>query len=328
MLYTEAAPGIYRISVPLPNNPLKAVNSYFIPPQGGMRGLLVDTGFKAPESREVLTAALAELDADMEQTDIFVTHSHSDHAGLSVVVAGESTRIFVSEADHERLTVAGSDRIWESRFRYYLREGFPEDVIDANIRNNPVRVYAPGDSPKYTSLREGDVLTVPGYTFACVLTPGHSPGHMCLYDREKKLMFVGDHVLFDITPNITSWIGFENALGQYLNSLRKVDRYDVALALPGHRQTGDFHGRIAEIIRHHEVRLAETLRLVGENPGLPAYSLAGKMTWRMRYSTWEDFPPNQKWFAVGETIAHLEYLLAEDKITREVRDGVHVYYAK
>ena len=328
MLYTEAYPGIYCVSVPLPGNPLKAVNSYFIPPKGGMRGLLVDTGFKAPESCEVLTAALNELDADMENTDIFLTHSHSDHAGLSVVVVGENSKIFVSEADHERLTYAGSDRIWESRFSYYLREGFPENVIASNIRNNPVRIYAPGDSPKYTSLNEGSFIRAGEFEFECILTPGHSPGHMCLYDRSRKLMLVGDHVLFDITPNITSWIGFENSLGQYINSLKKIDAYDVETALPGHRKSGDFHARIAEIIKHHEVRLAETLRLVGENPGLPAYELAGKMTWRMRYSTWEDFPPNQKWFAVGETIAHLEYLLAENRIFREVENGIHVYFKK
>ena len=176
-MYKEVYPGIFRVSVPLPGNPLKAVNSYFIPPKGGVKGLIVDTGFKEPEGQKVLTEALAEMGADLENTDIFLTHSHSDHSGLSVLIARENTKIYASAEDHLRLTVAGSDEIWESRFRYYTREGFPEDVIISNIRNNPVRIYAPGDSEKYTSMYEGDVIRAGDFKFECVLTPGHSPGH-------------------------------------------------------------------------------------------------------------------------------------------------------
>ena len=42
----------------------------------------------------------------------------------------------------------------------------------------------------------------------------------------------------------------------------------------------------------------------------------------------DDFPVMQKWFASGETIAHLRYLEDKDMITRELRDGIIFYSTK
>jgi glyoxylase-like metal-dependent hydrolase (beta-lactamase superfamily II) len=76
---SEAAPGIFRIRVPLPKNPLKELNAYFVRALSGGRNLLIDTGFNRVECEEVLRGALNELDANMKNTDIFITHMHSDH---------------------------------------------------------------------------------------------------------------------------------------------------------------------------------------------------------------------------------------------------------
>ena len=142
-------------------------------------------------------------------------------------------------------------------------------------------------------------------------------------------MFTGDHVLFDITPNITAWIQMKDALGTYLDSLRKIDAYDVRLALPGHRKTGDFHQRIAQLLEHHHRRLDEALSVVKAHPGRPAYDIAGHMTWKIRANSWQDFPVAQKWFAVGECMSHLDYLTAICALkqvlsVRETRDLLQV----
>ena len=72
------------------------------------------------------------------------------------------------------------------------------------------------------------MLEYGGYHFQPILTPGHTPGHMCLYDAEKKVLFCGDHILGTITPNICIELGVENPLEDYLNSLKKIDALDVA----------------------------------------------------------------------------------------------------
>lgn len=61
-------------------------------------------------------------------------------------------------------------------------------------------------------------------------------------------MFTADHILFDITPNITMWPNMENALGSYLNSLKKFREIPVRQSLPGHREAGDYMGRIDELL--------------------------------------------------------------------------------
>lgn len=120
--------------------------------------------------------------------------------------------------------------------------------------------------------------------------------------------------MFDITPNITGWRELDDALGSYLSSLRAIDKYDVRLALPGHRETGDFHQRIANLLGHHEARLEESLKVCRENPGATSYELAGKMNWKIRCNSWEDFPLGQKWFAVGEAYSHLRHLETLGKV--------------
>lgn len=48
----------------------------------------------------------------------------------------------------------------------------------------------------------------------CVATPGHSPDHVSLYEANNKILVAGDHILFDITPNIAYWMQMEDALIQ------------------------------------------------------------------------------------------------------------------
>ena len=78
---TEVMKDIFRLEVPLPKSPLKALNSYLI--RGKDRSLLIDTGFNRPECGEALRKELEALNVRMEETDIYLTHLHSDHTGLA-----------------------------------------------------------------------------------------------------------------------------------------------------------------------------------------------------------------------------------------------------
>ena len=162
------------------------------------------------------------------------------------------------------------------------------------------------------------MLCYGGYELRCLATPGHTPGHLCLFDEKRKLIFLGDHVLFDISPNICAWNGVPDSLGDYLRSLELMKSLDIETALPAHRARGELtlSERAQQLIEHHRLRLNEAERLVHEHPGITAYELAGLMTWRIRAKNWADFPPSQKGFAFGETLAHLDTLLASGAIER------------
>jgi glyoxylase-like metal-dependent hydrolase (beta-lactamase superfamily II) len=76
----EIAKSLYKIEVPLPNNPLKSINSYIIKDQS--RNLIIDTGLNLPECKDVLLSAIERLHLDLNKTDFFITHLHADHLEL------------------------------------------------------------------------------------------------------------------------------------------------------------------------------------------------------------------------------------------------------
>lgn len=77
----------------------------------------------------------------------------------------------------------------------------------------------------------------------------------------------------------------------------------------------DMYGRIRELIKHHEERLAEALYILG-NEWKTAYMVARDMTWEIDCKNWNEFPKPQQWFATGEAIAHLQYLHYQGKALR------------
>jgi glyoxylase-like metal-dependent hydrolase (beta-lactamase superfamily II) len=191
----------------------------------------------------------------------------------------------------------------------HLKYGFPEAELRSVMENHPGYRYGPSIPLAFCALRDGEKIEAGNYTFRCTETRGHSPGHMCLYEERSKILISGDHILFGITPSITQWLELHNSLGEYLTSLKKVYALDVELVLPGHNSIMNSHRkRIKELRQHHKRRLDELLHALrlGEKT---AWEVAPFLSWDIEVSTWEDFPPIQKWFALGETVAHLQYLV-------------------
>jgi len=324
----EVAKNIYRIGVPLPGNPLKELNSYFI--RGGDSDLLIDTGFRMEECETALRRGLEELGYAPERLDVLATHLHSDHAGMVDLFVGPGRRVYMSGADLDYQQDIMLRDVRKRGNRRFLEEGFPPEQLEAAGKANPAwqkAFPALAIDGRFHGLEDGNVLTVGEYDLKVLSVPGHTPGNIMLWAEKQGIMFTGDHVLFDITPNITAWMGMEDALGDYLDSLRRVREYPVELALPGHRKSGDYKARIDRLLRHHEARLAETLDIITRTPGLNGYEIAGRMTWQIRADSWDTFPVVQKWFAVGECMSHLDYLRRRGKVGREMVDGCWRYSA-
>ena len=80
--------------------------------------------------------------------------------------------------------------------------------------------------------------------------------------------------------------------------------------------------RVDALLEHHARRLDELTAILRARPGSTAYEAAAHMTWNIRSRSWDDFPLAQKWFAVGECIAHLDHLRRQGRLQREQQDGV------
>jgi glyoxylase-like metal-dependent hydrolase (beta-lactamase superfamily II) len=304
----QIKPNLYRIEVPLPDNPLRSINSYVV--KGPARNLVIDTGMMRPECEQALRAGLDELDADLAVTDFFITHLHSDHMGMVGELATDTSTIYFNRPDGELIEAGRKDPkgFMKKMIDHAKRGGFPDDEVEESLRKHPGMKYSPPKYPPFQFLGDGDALEMGDYRFDVVWTPGHTPGHLCLYEPSLKILLSGDHVLGDITPNITVWREEDDSLGDYLESLDKVAKLDVELVLPGHRTSfTDCRGRIAELKEHHKDRLAEVLEII-DGGSRTVYEIASKMTWDIKVKTWDDFPVVQKWFAVSEAAAHLRHL--------------------
>ena len=321
----QIAEDLWRLDIPLVGNPLKNLNSYLITDQ---RSLLIDTGFRQEPCREAMERQLAEVGVDRDRLDIFLTHLHSDHTGLAPDLIRPGCRIYIGAVDERWMEGYRNEGVWRAMYAEYVQEGFSREEIAALWESNPAQNAGPAAYDGYAALKDGDTLVCGGHTFQCILTPGHTPGHLCLYEPERRWLFSGDHVLFHITPNICRWSGVKDSLGDYLESLKRVRDLPVELLLPAHRaETGELAARVDALTAHHTRRVENAWETVRREPGLTAYEIAGRMAWSIRCRNWEEFPLTQKFFAVGEALAHLDYLTVRGRAVRGWDGARYRYFA-
>jgi glyoxylase-like metal-dependent hydrolase (beta-lactamase superfamily II) len=317
----EIMPNLFRIKIPLPESPLKYLNSYVI--RDTERNLIIDTGLNRKECLDAMLSGLKKLGVQLERSDIFITHLHADHFGLVAKLASDSTDILFSRPEKELME---SWEGFDAMIRYAGANGFPEEQLKSALDKHPGNKYGTDWIPELKVLEDDDTVDVGDYHFKCVATPGHTMGHICLYEPAKKFLIAGDHILIDITPNIQCWSDKQNPLKHYLKSLDKVFKLDIDLVLPGHRRLiKDHHARIDELKAHHKNRLNEVLDIL-KTPDQHAFQIASQMTWDLAAESWNHFPVMQKWFATGEALSHLRFLEEEGKVGRKTEGGLTLFY--
>jgi len=320
----QVYPHIYRVEIPLPGNPLKAIHVHLI--RGDGRNLIIDTGFSLQEGKTAILQALSELKMSLAETELLITHLHSDHCGLAADFAAGGMTVWAGAVDGALINAMATEAYWERFISLNILMGLSEDHI--TYQEHPGYKYCPKEPVAFRLLREGDVLDLGKFRFSVLDVPGHTPGHIALYEPDKRLLFSGDHILDRITPNIAFW-GFEqDILAVYLQSLEKVRRLPVELCFPAHRNLlTDPVRRIDELKTHHVKRLTEILCILSEGPRTVRQTAAA-MHWDLRISDWESFPANQKWFAAGEALSHLEHLRATGRAERTETEGVLLYQVR
>ncbi len=301
-------PGLWSIPVPIPNNPLRYVLVYAFETEQGP--YLVDAGWNTDEAYDTLVAGLADAGfAIGDVQGVLVTHIHPDHYGLAGRVR-EASGAWVGLHPADAALI--EDRYDEpadllERIGAMLRRDGapPEELSSLQNASMPIRSWVWAVTPDIL-IEDGDRPEVPGWDLTALWTPGHSPGHLCLYEANLRLMLSGDHVLPRITPNISFHPqAGPDPLGDFLASLDKVARYRVDEVLPAHEHRfTDLGGRVAELKEHHQARFDEVIEAI-RGGSTSAWDIASLMTWSR---PWEQIQGWMRRAAVGETLAHLQYL--------------------
>ena len=210
--------------------------------------MLFDTGMHEPGSLAHLERALDQVNLRLEHVRLIVcTHAHSDHYGQAATIQQAADCELWMHPNHAHMTEAAQDpdAALERRIEVARQSGIPEE---------PLRRYAEqrkGQGFGIAELVEPDRDLLPGVTIGTDLgewtvheTPGHAPSHICLFQRERRLLISGDHVLGRISLYYDyGWT--PDPVGEFLHSLDVVDELDARLALSGHgRPFVDVHGHI------------------------------------------------------------------------------------
>jgi glyoxylase-like metal-dependent hydrolase (beta-lactamase superfamily II) len=271
----QVRPGLWSIPVPIPNNPLRYVLVYAFELDSGLT--IVDAGWNTDDAWSALNAGLVEAGGSISDVQsVLVTHIHPDHYGLAGRVRDESGAWIGLHPDDAAMLqgrYVDVDELLGKMHDLLEFAGVPETTLpDLNMASMMIRDQVAMAEPD-VFFEDGEEVDVPGWDLRTVWTPGHSPGHVCFYSEQHRLLLSGDHVLPRITPNIgvhTQQI--PNPLGDFLESLLKVQNLDVEEVLPAHEyRFSGLKGRLDEIIVHHAERLAEIELLLTKNPGMTAW---------------------------------------------------------
>jgi glyoxylase-like metal-dependent hydrolase (beta-lactamase superfamily II) len=317
-LTEQVRPGLWSIPVPIPNNPLRYVLVYALELDSGVA--IVDAGWNTEDAFSALCHGLEEAGGSLSDVQaVLVTHIHPDHYGLAGRVRQESGAWIGLHPDDAAMLQARyieTDDLL-AHMRLFLEDAGvpPMKLPDLNMASMMIRSQVTMAEPDVL-FEDGRKVDIAGWDLQAIWTPGHSPGHVCFYSDQHRVLLSGDHVLPRITPNIgVHTQQFPNPLGHYLESLLKVQNLGVDEVLPAHEyRFADLRARLDEIIVHHAGRLAEIETLLREHPGMTAWELSIRLTWSR---SWAQIPDFMQRAAVGETVAHIVLLENHQRIRRE-----------
>lgn len=318
----ELAPGIFWVRMPLPFE-LNHINLWLIEEDDGWT--LVDTGLNLDDIKRHWESVLAAHCRTKPVSRIVVTHCHPDHLGLARWL-GEKTGAGTWITQGEMLNACA----WfhqlpnydvDGMVGFFRRHGLDETRAAMFFDRGPTyRGRVDGLPTEYRRLMEGDLLRIGGNDWRVIVGYGHSPEHASLHCDALNVLISGDMLLPRISTNVSVWPVEPDGdpLGRFLASLAAFERLPGdTLVLPSHGMP--FRGvaaRVAELRAHHEARLSELEEALAAAGAPPSAGDLVPVLFRRPLDL------QQRFFAAGEAIAHLNHLWRTGRAKRFVaRDG-------
>lgn len=323
---------VSKIRVPLIGSPLGWVNSYVIKTDEGYT--LVDCGWDTPDSLEALRKGLDELGIPLEDIRrLIITHNHPDHYGLAgrlVELASCGVTMHHLDAVHIESRYVDMKSLEAEMERWLRIHGAPKHELMAMVKGSEAILSRINIAKPDVEVNGGERITAGPLEWEIIWTPGHSVGHICLYEHTRKAFMSGDHILNPISPSVGLHAqSMGNPLSDYLGSLQQIrDQYDVEVVLPAHGD--EFHGfreRIDELLEHHEERLEEIIGIIDRLDASTAYDVARHMKWNLE-GPFDNWPPFMRRMATTEALAHVELLVSRATLRKQQGRGGLVLYAK
>jgi len=319
---------IYEYKVPIPGVGFNA-NVYLIKLDNN-DAILVDTGPNAPQAMDTLKDILNKAEVTWENIKhILVTHGHYDHFSFAAqIVELTGAHVYVHSADKQKLAATSENPFFgkenETEVIPFLeRLGIKKSLIPSFISEivTAEREFKPLLESSIHSLADGNVLEFPDLTIKVIHTPGHSAGSCSFLLVEKDIVFTGDVLLSDITPNPILEIAGEERdqnLVRLQDSLSKIRLLGASKAYPGHgKPILSVNSAIDRQLTRMAKRSEQVFQILGAH-SLTTFSIANKL-----------FPSGggryHNWLALSETLGQLGWLRIQKRVRFRQDAGV-VYW--
>jgi glyoxylase-like metal-dependent hydrolase (beta-lactamase superfamily II) len=309
----EVAPGVHWLPMPLPFPP-GHINLWLIADDAGWT--VVDSGYGNDRVRQ-LWDALFERDLGQRAISrLLLTHCHPDHIGNAAWIAQrcdllpwmtKSEYLLAHAAFH---LTSGSTR--EELLSLNVRHGLPRERIEAlQPPAEGFRKGVPELPAAFRRIKDCEVLMIGGNSWHVIVGHGHSPEHAAFYCEALGVLISGDMLLPRISTNVGVWPMEPDAdpVGEFLASLERFAELPAdTLVLPSHGLPfRGGHTRIDQLVSHHRARL-DALQFACAEPRTAAEVLPVLFD--------RDYDNHQLFFAMGEAIAHLNYLMHRGRLER------------
>lgn len=304
---SEVTPGVFRLVLPLGIHGIPSVNGYLI--GDAHAATLVDcgiwTGDEHGRGTRVLEDGLVASGFSLSQVRrLVITHAHIDHYGIAgEVVARTGADLWMHELTNLDIAKYRDPEAAVDRRQQMLDDHgmYGQELDRASTGLRDWLPVMPSIAEPSTRLLGGEMFEADGRAWQVVHTPGHSPGHVCLWSEEDRILLSGDHLLPAITSPVTFERGFErDPMGSYLDSLQRVAALAPALVLPGHGDPFQDGARRAEVVeRSKRRRLEEVMRII-QAEALPVSEVVERL-FRKRLTG------SGQHFAMAEVLAYLAY---------------------
>jgi glyoxylase-like metal-dependent hydrolase (beta-lactamase superfamily II) len=283
---------------------------------------LFDCGPNTPATENALMLGLAANGIHPEQiARVVISHGHPDHYGLAPRIRELSgARISVGALDVAKIA---DDSMLTATGRLMLQAGIPvEHLVDmghAERRLGHLRVRIPDAS----ALHDGDRLPFDGFELQVLHLPGHTAGHVCLFDAGSGVLFAGDTLLLNISPNPlmepdpADPSERRRSLIEYLATLDRLSSLPLLQVFPGHGPPIDDPVDLIEKMRVHHRDRTEQLASLLDDHGRSGWDLANAL-----FPSLEGF---DNFLAVSEVVAHVDLLIADGRAEAFDRDGITMF---
>ena len=322
----EVAPGVLWLRFPLPFL-LDHVNVYLI--EDGDGWAMLDTGIGDEKTREIWRAAFSGPLKGFRLTRVILTHHHPDHMGLAGWISRRldiPIHMTLTEFLMGKFLGSGESATRGDFYaRFYRRHGLSEAQVNNLIQRGHQYLESITPLPDtFLTLTPDTDLDLSGRRFRVLTGGGHSPEQAMLWSPDEAIFLASDQIIEHISPNVSvhAMEPEANPLGQFIASLN--DLADMippeTLTLPGHRlplrNAGD---RARELIAHHDQRCDQLARIIGAE-ALTVADIAPRLFERK-------LDAHQMTFALTETLAHANYMVAEGRMRWTGDEVLHLVQA-